>query len=162
MGEGTTGVGTDKTTRELCGEIAELREDLDVLVGELDRRRHEAVDVKLQVRRHAMGVALTGIAFVGTAAAFVWLGVWRHRRRQSLAARGSRLREAFGRMIDAPERVAAEPTVATRIATAAVNAAIAAVIKKILERAVVRALEHREEAAAPFSEEERTGISTAA
>ncbi|MBL8111637.1 MAG: hypothetical protein JNK60_02050 [Acidobacteria bacterium] len=56
-------------------EIDETRDELDTFVSELDRRRVEALDLKLQVRKHpgiAIGVglavvatALLGIAMVG-------------------------------------------------------------------------------------------------
>src|SRR6266536_1873596 len=98
-----------ETTRQLDGEIAALREELAGLVGELDRRRHELLDIKLQAKRHALEMVLTGTALVATAAGFVWLGAWRSRRRQSMRSRAGRLREAFSRMLAKPERVAAEP-----------------------------------------------------
>jgi len=42
-------ISPQETVRQLNGEIAMLREDLARLVAELDRRRHEAIYVKLQV-----------------------------------------------------------------------------------------------------------------
>ena len=145
MGEGTRGLESEPrdAARQLSGEIAVLREELDGLVGELDRRRHEALDLKLQLRRHALGMTLTGAAFVVAAAGFVWLGVWRDRRRRRLSARAGRLGLALSRMVERPERVAAEPTVPGKILTAAANAAVAAVIKGMLERIVIAILENR-------------------
>jgi hypothetical protein len=144
MGEGTPGLDTVPTphqgpraTAEALGsEIAVVREELDSLLGKLDRRRHEALDVPLQVRRHAVGASLTVLALVVTAAGSVWLTRWQHRRSERLGARAGRLRHAVSRMTEHPERVAAEPTVAGKIATAAASAAIAALVKKILERAL--------------------------
>jgi hypothetical protein len=129
--------------RQLEGEIAALREDLSGLVGELDRRRHEMLDVKLQLKRHALGVALTGVAVVAAASGLVWLGTWRAQSRARLPSRAGRLREAVSRMIDKPERVAAEPTIPGKILTAAAAAAVATLVKKGLERAVHAALEWR-------------------
>jgi hypothetical protein len=60
--------GPRETAQELGGEIAAVRSELDVLVAELDRRRHEALDLGLQVRRHAPGIAVTAVAFLGAAA----------------------------------------------------------------------------------------------
>ena len=125
---------TREAARQLEGDIAALREDLGVLVAELDRRRHELVDVKLQLKRHAGGAALFGVALVATAAGFVWLGMWRAQRREHVMSRAGRLREAVARMVDRPERVAAEPTVAAKILTAAATAAVATLVKKGLER----------------------------
>ncbi len=129
-----------ETTRQLDGEIAALREELAGLVGELDRRRHELLDFKLQAKRHALEMVLTGTALVATAAGFVWLGAWHSRRRQSMRSRAGRLREAFSRMLAKPERVAAEQTVPTKIFTAAANAAVATAIKKVVERGLQIAL----------------------
>jgi hypothetical protein len=119
---------------QLGSEITVIRSELDGLLGELDRRRHDAVDVGLQLRRHAMGAALTIVALAATAAGSVWLGRWRRRRRNRLGARAGRVRHALARMTAHPERVAAEPTAVQKIAVAAANAALAGVIRKLLER----------------------------
>ena len=149
MGERTPGLGTNVDTRhnpptsravakDLGSEIATVRAELDTLLGELDRRRHEALDVTLQLRRHAFGASLTVVAFVATAAGSVWLARWRRRRRERLPAQAGRLRHALSRMTEHPERVATDPTVTTKILTAAANAAVAALVKKALERGVER------------------------
>jgi hypothetical protein len=146
MGERTTSLESPSDSRhyqgprasaeQLGNEIAVVRNELDSLLGEFDRRRHEALDVPLQLRRHALGISLTALALVTTAAGSVWLTLWRRRRRGRLAARAGRLRQAVSRMTEHPERVATEPTVTAKIATAAANAAIAVLVKKLLERAV--------------------------
>jgi hypothetical protein len=144
---GPAGRGVDPssraTTRQLEGEIAVLREELSGLVAELDRRRHELLDVKLQVQRHAGRLALTGVALVSAASGLVWLGKWRAQRRARVLSRAGRLREAVSRMIDKPERVAAEATIPGKILTAAATAAVATLVKKGLERAVHALLEQR-------------------
>ena len=75
-----TGLGPDispqETVRQLSGEIGMLREELTRLVAEVDRRRHDALDVKLQVRRHALEVSLAGAALVAVLG-FSWLGARR-------------------------------------------------------------------------------------
>jgi hypothetical protein len=131
---GTSPASARDATRQLEGDIAALREELGALVGELDRRRHELLDVKLQLKRHGGSAALFGVALVGTAAGFVWLGMWRARRDQQLLSRAGRWRDAVARMVGRPERVAAEPTVPTKILTAAATAAVATLVKKGLER----------------------------
>jgi hypothetical protein len=120
----------------LSDEVAAVRDDLDTLLGELDRRRHELLDVRLQVRRHARGVTLTAVAFVVAAAGVVWLRGRRERERQAVTAQAGRLRQAVSRMIDRPERVAAEPTFAGKIGAAVTSAAAASLVKKALERGV--------------------------
>jgi hypothetical protein len=146
MGEGTSRVGHDTpsaraTAQELGGEIATVRYELDELLAELDRRRHQLFDVRLQLRRHALGATLTTVAFVATAAAGVGLNVWRQRRRQRFTAQAGRLRHAISRMTEHPERVAGEPTIPGKIIAAAASAAAAALVKKLLERGVDRLLE---------------------
>jgi hypothetical protein len=140
---GQDGTSPREMARQIEGEIALLREELGDLVAELDRRRHQALDLKLHVRRHALEVFLTSASLVAAAGGLMWFGIWRSRQRESLVARTGRLRQAVSRMIDNPERVAAEPTVSARIARAAVTTAVAAVIKKIMERGVQALLDQR-------------------
>lgn len=155
MGEGTPGLErmTNKvpddeptlraTTETLGAEIALVRGELDGLLAELDRRRHDALDVRLQLRRHSRGAALTMLALVTTAAGGVWLHAWRHRRGARLTAQAGRLQQAISRMTEHPERVAAEPTMAGKIVTAAASVAVASLVKKLLERAVQRLLDQQ-------------------
>jgi hypothetical protein len=128
-----------ETVRQLSGEIATLREDLAQLVAELDRRRHEALDVKLQVKRHALDVVLTGASLVA-AALGLRLATRRARPHRGLFAKAHQVRDGLSRIVEKPERVAAKPTALTKILTAAANAAAAIVIKKGLERGLERAL----------------------
>lgn len=146
MGEGTAGLNQAsprETARQIEGEISRLREELGALVGELDRRRHELLDVKLQVKRHALAATLTGVSLVAAASGLVWLGIWHAQRRHGALSRAGRLREAVSRMVDRPERVAAEPTVPARIVAGVLTAAAATLIKKGLEWGVQVALERR-------------------
>jgi hypothetical protein len=135
-GSVTTQIDTRATRdpRTIEREIRGHRGELSTLVGELNRRRQDLTDVKLQLRRHTMGVVTgilaTGAAIVGS----LMYARWRARRHNSLIARGGRLREAVGRMIDRPERVATEPTVTQRMLASAGSAAAAILIKAILER----------------------------
>lgn len=63
-------------------EIESIRGDLDGLVAELDRRRHEALDWRLQVRRHRrqlwIAAGVVGVTVIGLAAV-------RRRRRNGVA-----------------------------------------------------------------------------
>jgi hypothetical protein len=91
-----------------------------------------------------VGVAATVLAVAAAAAGSIALGVWRARRRNTFTARGSRLREALGQMIDRPDRVAVEPTATQRIISAAGSAAAVFLIKAALERATSRIVMPRE------------------
>jgi hypothetical protein len=133
---GLTDVGAREPAdpRPIAAELTRRRDDLTVLVGELSRRADELTDVRLQIRRHALGVAATVLAVGGVAAGSIALGVWRARRRGTLMARGGRLGEAIGRMIDRPERVAVQPTLSHRILASAGSAVAALPIKAALQR----------------------------
>ena len=130
-----------ETALELGEEIAAVRQDLDMLLAEADRRRHEVMDVRLQLRRHTATAALAGMAILGGAAAVVRIGIRRHRQRQRLSARAGRLREAVSRMVDQPHRVAAEPTFLGRIVTAVVVSAAASLVNSLLKKAVEQVVE---------------------
>ena len=155
MGERASGLGNGGETgdqpgespraasRHLEGEIAILREELGGMVVEIDRRRHELTDVRLQVRRHAVGVTVTAVALIAAAAGAVWLGTQRRARQPGLLGRMARLRQVVGHVIDRPERVAAEPSVMGKILTAAATAAVATLAKKGLELAAQSVLDGR-------------------
>jgi hypothetical protein len=139
MAQGTGGVieieaQPPRDPRAIEEEIVRRRGELGALVGELNLRRHELADVKLQVRRHPLGVAVAVLAMAATAAGAVALATRRARRRNTLIARRARLRKAMARMIDRPERVAVEPTITERILASAGSAVAVFVIKAALER----------------------------
>jgi hypothetical protein len=121
---------------QMEGEISEIRGQLDQSLAELDRRRHEATDVKLQIRRHPAVVAAAGgvvLLLLGGVA----YAIWAARRREQPMNKAKRLKLAFGRMIDEPQKVAkAEPTVPEKILAAAGTAAATMLTKKLIERAM--------------------------
>ncbi|HWE26032.1 MAG TPA: hypothetical protein VG496_19000 [Myxococcales bacterium] len=142
MGEGTNRVNVARTNgeprkmaREIESEITEIRSRLDRGLAELDRRRHELTDVRLQVRRHpmiAVGAGVLVVALVGGVA----YAVWASRQRQKPLSKAARLREAFSRMADKPHKVAkSEPTVPEKILAAVGTAAATMLTKKLMERA---------------------------
>jgi hypothetical protein len=127
-------VSPRELTRQLEGEIAILREELSQLVAELDRRRHEAFDVKLQVKRHAPGLLISGGALIAAAAGFVWFRAWRARRPPGLRTQVHQLREKLVTLVPRTSKQPERPRVITSILTAAANALVAAGIKKLIER----------------------------
>ncbi len=63
--------------RAIEQEIASVRSELGDLVDELDRRRHEVVDLPLQAERHPAVVALAGATALLLVTAFA---MWIYRR----------------------------------------------------------------------------------
>jgi len=125
-------------SQKLGAEVATVREELDVLLAELDRRRHDLLDVRLQLRRHAKG---TTLALAGVAAGAVWLSVRRRRRARRLTADAGLLPGATSGVTEHPGRAPAAATMAGKIVTAAASAAAASLVRKALEHAVRRLLE---------------------
>jgi hypothetical protein len=117
MGEGTslvsTGNGSAARVRALDEETGAVRRQLDDLLMELDRRRHEALDWRLQIRRHGRAIALAAGGIAAAATLIVAVYRARARRQATLAARlseisdrGDRLRRALARIIEDPDRLA--------------------------------------------------------
>lgn len=75
----------ERAAPEIEQEVDALRSDLGGLVDELDRRRHEITDVRLQLRRHSGAVALG----LGVAALSVVVRIVASRRRRAHAKRFS-------------------------------------------------------------------------
>jgi hypothetical protein len=127
----------DSHADRLQHDIEIIREDLGGLVTELDHRRHEALDVGLQVRRHAFPLAIGALALLGAAAGgFVW-AAYRSRARRRLPARAARLGAAVKRMIDHPERQApAPPSIGLKVLAAAGAAAASVVGRRLAQRMI--------------------------
>jgi hypothetical protein len=148
MGERTSGLnGSSRASiDELGSEIAGVREELDTLLGELDRRRHEALDMPLQLRRHATAATVGAVAIAGVVGLGVWRVMARRRRRRYWPDRwqdhAEALRDALSRMRAHPERVAVEPSpsLPRKLIGAAATAAVASLVKKLLERGIEQAI----------------------
>jgi hypothetical protein len=98
------GNGED-TERALESDIERLRGELDAMVDELDRRRHEAFDVRLQLRRHrglVVGVAAVAVLLTG-AGLYAWAAS--RRRQDRLLVRMQHLARAIAIMARNPERL---------------------------------------------------------
>jgi hypothetical protein len=118
------------------GEIDMLRNELGGLVAELDRRRHEALDLGLQARRHPVlvaSIATVAALLVGGAIALV-VRTRHERRRPSVRAREAR--RALSRLFEHPDRVAAEPSIPNKVVTAVTVALATALAKRLLDRTV--------------------------
>lgn len=134
------GAGTDDLT--LAGQSAEVieraiaakRSHVDLVVRELDRRRHHLTDWRWMLAHHAPALAITAGALALGAGAVIATALARSRARRRPSARLSRLRRALARMVDQPERVASTPTTAQRILVAALGPLAAASAKHLLKR----------------------------
>jgi hypothetical protein len=125
MGEGAAGVservpaplgealpradGEDASERrpgEIEREVESLRFELDGLVSELDRRRHELLDVRVQIQRHSR--ELKWVAAAGGALALGGLALrgYRRRRRERPLARLEGLARVVASITEDPDRVA--------------------------------------------------------
>lgn len=138
MGEGAdrvTGAG-EGTVGRVEDEIVSLRGELGGLVAELDRRRHEAFDLRLQLQRHpvAAAIAVAAAAVVLGGAIALVMRTRRERRRPSVRARETR--RALSRLLDHPDRVAAEPSVANRVGTAVLALAATTLAKRLIDAKV--------------------------
>jgi hypothetical protein len=131
VGNGTPGV----EPRALEKDIEHLRTRLDRSLAELDRRRHELTDLRLQVRKHPRVVAgaaglvvvlLGGVAFTA----------WRAHEKQKPAAKARGFRIAIGRAVDKPEKIARGEAPTWKKILAAVSTTLAvSLTKKLLDRA---------------------------
>ena len=152
MGEGTVGLSASSNggpetsartaARRLDDEIGMLRAELTTLVSELDRRRHEALDVRLQIKRRAPGLAIAAVALVVAASGFVWWRARQARQMATLGARANDLRHRLSRMIH-PPAPAREPNAVGRILTTAATAAAATAMRRGLDWGLRSALEYR-------------------
>ena len=118
--------GAEPRVRAIEVEAMYRRGELTSLVQELKLR--------LQPRRHLVGLAVTVLATSGAVAAAVAIRRRRARREAGLLARSRRVREAVGRLIDQPERVAVTPTTTQRVLESAASAAAVCLINAALER----------------------------
>lgn len=144
MGEGTSrlnGNGQARPPREIEREIEHLRLRLDHSLAELDRRRHELMDVRLQMRRHPAIFAGAG-AVVVLLLGGVGFAIYRSRKREELPQKARRLRIAVGRAVDEPEKVARGEAPVWEKIVAAVGVTIAtSLAKKLVERTWNQTLE---------------------
>ena len=118
-------------------DVDRIRSNIGELIRELNHRRHEAFDLRLQFQRHAARVILAGAAMVAVFAGAIALAVARRRRRRSIGARVTRLRAALRRISAHPEDLAGRQPSVTRKVAAAGGSAVASVLGKRLARRLV-------------------------
>lgn len=120
--------------REIERDIEHLRTRLDGSLAELDRRRHELMDVRLQMRRHPAVFAGAGTVVVLILGG-VGYAIYRSHKRGELPQKTKRLRIAVGRAVYKPDRVARGDAPIWEKMVAAVGVTIAtSLAKKLVER----------------------------
>lgn len=134
------GEGTDRV-KEIAEEIHELRDEVTPLLTELDRRRRDALDWKLQARQHVLPVSIAALCIAGLTGYAIWSSVHERHERHRPVVKVRRLRRAVTRMIDEPERVAAaDPSglrsIGIAVARTAATAAASLVVRRAVERFV--------------------------
>lgn len=122
--------------REIESEIEHLRSRLDLSLSELDRRRHELLDVRLQIRRHPEALAVAGgvaLLLIGGVA----YSIARSHRREEPMQKARRFRIAVGRAAENPQRVVrSEAGIGEKILAAIATTVAVALTKKLIERAI--------------------------
>ena len=126
----------DEAVGRVAGEIDTLRSELGGLVAELDRRRHEALDVGLQIRRHPVLVATVATMAALLVGGVIAIAVRGRRQQRRPSVRAREARRALSRLFEHPDRVAAEPSMSNKIATAVGVAIATALAKRLVERSV--------------------------
>ena len=129
----------DDEVDSLEREVDRIRNNIGALVRELNHRRHQAFDLKLQFRQHAGRLVLAGVAVASLIAGTIVLAAVRLRRRRSVKTRMTRLREALRRIAAHPERVAERQPNVPRKLLAAGGTAIASALGKRLAKRLVSA-----------------------
>ncbi len=128
------GSAEPRPPREIERDIEHLRVRLDHSLAELDRRRHELTDVRLQMQRHPgvfIGAGVLVVAMLGG----VGYAIYRSRKRQELPQKARRLRIAIGRAVDKPQYVArGEPPIWEKIVAAVGVTVATSLAKKMVER----------------------------
>jgi prefoldin subunit 5 len=127
-----------KPEAEIEREIENVRIRLDKSLAELDRRRHELTDVKLQVRKHPQAVLIAGGVVVLLVGAGYLAARSAHKAAEDPRRRAKRLRKATARAVEHPERVAQNPPLWQKIAASVGTTIAVALTKRYLDQAFAR------------------------
>jgi hypothetical protein len=127
------GKAEPRPPREIEQEIESLRTRLDRSLAELDRRRHELTDIRLQMRKHPAVFIGAGVA-VALMLSGVGFAIYRSRKGEELPQKAKRLRIAGRRALDRAKVVRAEPPVWRKMAAAVGTTIVVSLAKKMVER----------------------------
>ncbi len=132
----TAAGGAPGTTRRIEEEISTLRREMGDLMGELERRRREAFDIRLQLKRHPVAVSVAGMAAALVLGGAVAMLVRNRRRRKRASYKARQLGVALTRMVEHPDRVARGEPPGEKILAAVGTAVAMMLVRKALERAM--------------------------
>jgi hypothetical protein len=122
---------------QLSERAAEARARLDVLVSQLDQRRHIVTRARQLASDNPLAVLGVALAAVGLTAGAVTLMVSRRRQQPGLGARTRQMARAVSRAAARPERVATKkPTLPGKLLTAIAVTAATTVVKRVGEKLV--------------------------
>ena len=152
MGEGTTRVsaadrlhestedrGDRHEPRAIEREIETIRDELGGLLGELDRRRHEALDWRRQLRQHRRPLWIAAGVVGLTVGGYAGLRRRRrHLRRQRLASNARELLHALRVVAENPTGLARAVDARPRSTLAAGSIRLAGAVGPLLVRRLVR------------------------
>ena len=128
-----TGEPTETEPEELEREVEGIRDNITGIVGELDRRRHDLLDWRAQLRKHGVVLAALTAGWVLAFGVTMAVGAARRKRQNRPLEKARRLRRALSRMIAHPELVAQpEPSIGRKILGAAASATAGALAKALL------------------------------
>ena len=132
MGEAADSLNQPK---ELVQEVRQIRDNLPGIVRELDHRRHELFDWRLQLRRHLGTIALIAGITAALVGGSIALSIRRRRIDRKAMTKLRKIRRAAARFVDDPDNVAPkEPRVSRKVIAAALTAMAATAGKKVGER----------------------------
>ena len=120
-------------------DVDRIRQNIGELIRELNHRRRDAFDLKVQFQQHAVRLVLVGAAVVAMVAGAIALALSRRRSRRTLRARAGRFGKALRRIIAHPETLGERAPSIPRKAAAAGGSAVASVLGKRLAQRLVSA-----------------------
>jgi hypothetical protein len=133
MGEATNGVSAPNeqvSAEELEQRVALIRAHMTDVVSELDYRRHELLDVRVQLKKHGGLLAAVGGGVLLLVGATVGVSLWRARKRRAELERGW----------PRPRVVREHETVVHKLISAAAGALATVAVKAVATRLLRPAL----------------------
>jgi hypothetical protein len=130
----TAAPAAEEAPQDLEREVEDIRENITGIVGELDRRRHDLFDWRLQLRKHGPVLAAVTAGWMLAIGMTMAIGASKRRRRNRPLEKARRLREALSRMVAHPELVAQpQPGIGRKVLAAAVSATVGALAKTLIQ-----------------------------